>query len=59
MLTLHQSELTFRDSLEIPTRCRFLIEFIFPKVEWESFPTQPWQRTVTTWVYKPEAANTV
>ena len=23
------------------------------------FPTQPWQRPVTTWVYKPEAANTV
>jgi hypothetical protein len=24
-----------------------------------SFPTQPWQRPVTTWVYKPEAGNTV
>ena len=23
------------------------------------FPTQPWQRPVTTWVYKPETANTV
>ena len=23
------------------------------------FPTHPWQRPVTTWVYKPEAANTV
>jgi hypothetical protein len=22
-------------------------------------PTQPWQRPVTTWVYKPEAANRV
>jgi hypothetical protein len=22
-------------------------------------PTQPWQRPVTIWVYKPEAANTV
>jgi hypothetical protein len=22
------------------------------------FPTQPWQRPVTTWAYKPEAANT-
>jgi hypothetical protein len=21
------------------------------------FPTQPWQRTVSIWVYKPEAAN--
>ena len=29
--------------------------------EWEidPFPTQPWQRPVTTWAYKPEAANTV
>ena len=25
----------------------------------KNFPTQPWQRLVTTWVYKPEAANTV
>jgi hypothetical protein len=24
-----------------------------------NFPTQPWQRPVTTCVYKPEAANTV
>jgi len=23
------------------------------------FPTQPWQRPVTTWAYKPEAASTV
>jgi len=22
-------------------------------------PTQPWQRPVTVWAYKPEAANTV
>jgi len=85
------------DSLEIPTRCSFVIEFIIPKfIEgstcferhtthhqelqtvfaasglythvvtgrcqgWvgNSFPTQPWQRPVTTWEYKPEAANTV
>jgi hypothetical protein len=25
----------------------------------DPFPTQPGQRPVTTWVYKPEAANTV
>jgi len=25
----------------------------------DPFPTQPWQRPVTTWVYKPEAVNTV
>jgi hypothetical protein len=25
----------------------------------DPFPTQPWQRPVTTWVYKPEAADTV
>jgi len=25
----------------------------------DPFPTQPWQRPVTTWVYKPEAENTV
>jgi len=36
-------------SVEIPTRCSFVIEF----------PTQPWQQPVTVWVYKPEAANTV
>jgi hypothetical protein len=31
------------------------------KAEWEidGFPTQSWQRPVTTWVYKPEAANTI
>ena len=32
------------------------------KAGWEmddSFPTQPWQRPVTIWAYKPEAANTV
>jgi len=28
------------------------------QAEWD-FSTQPWQRPVTTWVYKPEAANTV
>jgi len=33
----------------------------FVKSEWEMdpFPTQPWQRPVTTCVYNPEAANTV
>ena len=25
----------------------------------KEFSTQPWQRPVTTWVYKPEAASTV
>jgi hypothetical protein len=25
----------------------------------DPFPTQTWQRPVTTWVYKPEAGNTV
>ena len=25
----------------------------------DPFPTQPWQRPVTSWVYTPEAANTV
>ena len=25
----------------------------------DPFPTQPWQRLVTTWVHKPEAANIV
>jgi len=57
-------------SVEIPTRCSFVIEFIIPrffegltcfvtKAEWEMdlFPTQPWQRPVTTWAYKPEAAK--
>ena len=31
------------------------------KAEWEMdpSPTQLWQRPVTTWTYKPEAANTV
>jgi hypothetical protein len=62
------------DSVEIPTRCRFVIEFIIPKFiegstcmerhtanyqELYSFPTQPWQQPGTTWVYKPEATNTV
>jgi len=87
------------NSVEIPTRCSFVIGFIIPKfiegstffewhtarhqelclqhlvyiptqspavakAEWEMdplshpFPTQPWQQLVTTWVYKPDAANT-
>jgi len=25
----------------------------------DPFPTQPWQWPVTTWVYKPEAANKI
>ena len=32
------------------------------KAEWEvehPFPTQPWQRSVVTCVYKPEAVNTI
>jgi len=87
---------TCRVSVEIPTRCSFVTEFIIPKLiegstcferhtahhqelktvfaasglytnvltgRWQGwvifFPTQPWQRPVTTCVYKPEAANTV
>jgi len=34
---------------------QLVIEFIIPK----PFPTQPWQRPITTWVYKPEDAYTV
>jgi hypothetical protein len=62
------------DSVEIPRRCCFVIEYIIPKFiegltcferhtahyqELYSFPTQPCQRPAATWVYKPEAANTV
>jgi hypothetical protein len=43
-------------SVEMPTRCSFVIEFIIPKF---LVPTQPWQRPVTIWAYKPGAANTV
>jgi hypothetical protein len=80
-------------SVEIPTRCSFVIEFISPKFFKGStcferhtahhqelqtafaasglythvvtgrcqgrVPTQRWQRPVTIWAYKPEAANTV
>ena len=62
-------------SVEIPPRCSFVIEFIIPKClkaqhvssgtpliirsSKLDFPTQPWQRPVTIWAYKPEAANTV
>jgi hypothetical protein len=80
-------------SVQIPTRCNLVVEFIIPKFIEDStcferhnahhqefltvfvasglyahvvtgrcqslvgkiFPTQPWQRPVTTWVYKPEA----
>jgi hypothetical protein len=82
-------------TVEIPTRYRFVLEFIISnflkaqhvsngtpliirsselylqrlvymsiwwpavtKAEW-AVPTQPWQRPVTIWAYKPEAANTV
>jgi hypothetical protein len=80
-----------QDSVEIQTRCSFVIEFVIPKFfkgstcfKWhtthhqklqtvfaasglyahmvisrDSVPTQPWQRLVTIWAYKPEAANTV
>jgi hypothetical protein len=56
------------DSVEIPTRCSFVIEFIIPKFNEGSTcferhtavaKAEPWQRPVTTWVYKPEAVNTV
>ena len=71
-------------SVEIPTRCSFVIEFIIPKfIEgstcferhtaqqqelstvfaasglYTHVVTGQWQQPVTTWVYKPEAANTV
>jgi hypothetical protein len=59
-------------SAEIPTRCSFVIEFIIPKFFEGSAcferhtahhqvvaNVESWQRPVTTWVYKPEAANTV
>jgi len=69
-------------SVEIPTRCSFVIEFIIPKflkAQHVSSGTPliirspkvylhplvympiwlPWQRPVTIWTYKPEAANTV
>jgi hypothetical protein len=29
-----------------------------PRLRGHSVPTQPWQRPVTLWAYKPEAANT-
>ena len=60
-------------SVEVPTRSSVVIEFIIPEFfkgstclerhtahyqeHW--VPTQPWQRPVTIWAYKPEAANTV
>jgi hypothetical protein len=62
-------------SVEIPTRCSFVIEFIIPKLlkaQHDSSSTLliirssklylqplPRQRPVTMWAYKPEAANTV
>jgi len=30
-----------------------------PRLSGHSVPTQPWQRPVAIWAYKPEAANTV
>jgi hypothetical protein len=48
------------DSVEIPTRCSFVIEIIIPKfIEGSTCFERPWQRPVTTWAYKPGAANTV
>jgi hypothetical protein len=38
--------------------CICSLLFIYPCGD-RPLPTQPWQRPVTTWVYKPEAANTV
>jgi len=58
-------------SVEIPRGCSFVIEFIIPRffkgstcfeqhtAHHQAVPTQPWQRPVTIWAYKPEAANTV
>jgi hypothetical protein len=83
-------------SVEIPTRCIFVIEFVIPKflkaqhvssihrsssgalncicslwfiypyddqplprLSGHSVPTQPWQRPITIWAYKSEAANIV
>jgi len=43
-------------SVEIPTTCSYVIEFIIPKLfEGSTCFEQP----VTIWAYKPEAANTV
>jgi len=39
--------------------CICSLWFIWACGEKKKIPTQPWQRPVTTWVYKPEAANTV
>jgi len=96
-ILFHLSNIQNSHSVEIPTRCSFVIEFIIPTfIEGSTcferytahhqelwtvfaasglythvvssrcqgwvgkiFPTQPWQWSDTTWVYKPEAANTV
>ena len=57
------------NQLKQPRRYNLVIEFIIPEFiegstcfERHTAPTvstQPGQRPVTTWVYKPEAANTV
>jgi len=43
--------------------CTCSLWFIYPCGDsywlWPAVPTQSWQRPFTTWVYKPEAANTV
>jgi hypothetical protein len=49
------------DSVEIPTRCSFVIEFVIPKfiegsTRFERH-TAHHLEPVTTWIYKPEAAN--
>ena len=53
----------YRSSPGAPN-CIYRLWFIYPRGNqpWEldvPVPTQPGQRLVTTWVYKPEAANTV
>jgi len=49
-------------SVEIPTRCSFVIEstnsLLTVKIP-DPVPTQPWQLPVTIWAYKPVAASTV
>ena len=49
-------------SVEIPTRCSFLKEFIIPEFLKGSTCFERYtahHRPVTIWAYKPEAANTV
>ena len=56
VLIIRSSKLYLQPLVYMPIRWPAVV-----KAEWEKmfFPTQPWQRPVTTWAYKPEAANTV